>query len=170
MNITKNVIAVLVLSMVSAFAWAEGKVVALDPKAAVLGTAVAKAKFEKLQKNPDYAATKAKLDGLKADIQALQATFQKDGMTWSEEKRAESEKKMQSMGADYQFQGKKLQAEQQAVMQEVMQEMAPKMDAVIKQLVEADNISLIVDANAIIAIKPDSNITAKVTELLNKSK
>jgi outer membrane protein len=91
-------------------------------------------------------------------------------MTWSEEKRAESEKKMQSMGADYQFQGKKLQAEQQAVMQEVMQEMAPKMDAVIKQLVEADNIGLIVDANAVIAIKPDSNITAKVTELLNKSK
>lgn len=170
MCITKKIFAVLALSMVSVFALAEGKVVVLDPKGAVLGTAVAKAKFEKMQKNADYAATKAKLDGLKADIQALQATFQKDGMTWSEEKRAESEKKMQSMGADYQFQGKKLQAEQQAVMQEVMQEMAPKMDVVIKQLVESENIGLIVDANAVIAIKPESNITAKVTELLNKAK
>jgi len=168
--ITKKVFAVLALTMMPVFAWAQGKVVALDPRGAVMATAVAKTKIEKMQKNPEYAAAKAKLEGLAADIKALQATFQKDGMTWSEEKRAESEKKMQSMGADYQFQGKKLQAEQQAVVQEVMQELAPKLDVVIKQLIEAENIALIVDANAIIAVKPEANITAKVTELLNKAK
>jgi outer membrane protein len=168
--ITKKVIAVLTLSMLPVLAWADGKIVALDPQRAVLGTAVAKAKFEKLEKNPDFAASRAKAEGVEADRKALQASFQKDGMTWSEEKRAEAEKKMQSLNADLQFQVKKLQAERQAVMQEVMQEVAPKLDAVIKQLVESENISLIVNAEATIAIKPESNITAKVTELLNKSK
>jgi outer membrane protein len=166
--ITKKVIAVLALSMLPVFAWADGKIVALDPQRAVLGTAVAKAKFEKLEKNPDFAASKAKAEGIEADRKALQASFQKDGMTWSE--RAEAEKKMQSLTADLQFQVKKLQAERQAVMQEVMQEVAPKLDAAIKQLIESDNISLIVNAEATIAIKPESNITAKVTELLNKAK
>lgn len=170
MYITKKVIAVLTLSILPVLAWADGKIVALDPQRAVLGTAVAKAKFEKLEKNPDFAASKAKAEGVEADRKALQASFQKDGMTWSEEKRAEAEKKMQSLNADLQFQVKKLQAERQAVMQEVMQEVAPKLDAVIKQLVESENISLIVNAEATIAIKPESNITAKVTELLNKAK
>lgn len=166
----KKIFAVMVLSVAPALAWANGKVVALDVRAAVMGTTVAQAKFEKMQKNAEYAAAKAKVDALQADMKALQTSFQKDGMTWSEEKRAESEKKMQSLGADYQFQGKKLQAEQQAAMQEVMQQMAPKLDAAIKQLIESENIGLVVDASALIAAKPEANITAKVTELLNKAK
>lgn len=170
MSLTKKMCALVLLTLLPVFAWAQGKVVTLDTRAAVMSTAVAKAKMEKLQKNPDFAAAKAKREGLEADMRALQASFQKDGMTWSEEKRAESEKKMQSMGAEMQFQTKKLNAEMQAVMQEVMQELGPKVDAVIKQLIEAENISLIVDAGAVIAVKPEANITAKVTELLNKAK
>ncbi len=166
----KKLFAVMVLSVMPALAWANGKIVALDVRAAVMGTTAAQAKFDKMQKGSEYAATKAKVDALQADMKALQTSFQKDGMTWSEEKRAESEKKMQSLGADYQFQGKKLQADQQAAMQEVMQEMAPKLDAAIKQLIEAENIGLVVDASALIAAKPEANITAKVTELLNKAK
>lgn len=170
MLMTKKTVAVLALSILPIFAWAESKIVALDPQRAALSTAAAKAKFEKLEKNPEYAATKAKLEGLAADMKALQASFQKDGMTWSEEKRAESDKKLQSLGADYQFNLKKLQAEQQAVKQEIMQEMLPKMDAIVKQLVEAEKITMIVDASAVLSIKPESNITPKVVELLNKAK
>ena len=117
MTVAQKLFAVVALSLMSTVSWAQGKVVVLDPTAAVMGTAAAKAKFEKLQKSADFATAKAKLDGLAADIKALQTEYQKDGMTWSAEKRAESEKKLQSLGQDYQFQGKKLQSEQQALMQ-----------------------------------------------------
>lgn len=170
MRITKKIFIVFLFSMMSVTAWADGKIVALDARGAILGTAIAKAKLEKMQKNPDFAASKAKAEGLDADRKALQASFQKDGMTWSEEKRAEAEKKMQSINTDLQFQVKKLQGEQQAVVQEIMQQMAPKLDGVLKQLIEAENISMIVDATAILKIKPESNITPKVTELLDKAK
>lgn len=166
----KKVFAVLVLSAMPVLAWANGKVVALDVRAAVMSTSVAKAKFDKLQKSAEFTAAKVKAEALQADMKALQASFQKDGMTWSEEKRAESEKKMQSLGAELQFHGQKLQAEQQAIMQEVMQEMSPKLDAAIKQIIESDNVALVIDASALIAAKPEANITAKVTELLNKAK
>ncbi|MFC3117284.1 OmpH family outer membrane protein [Cellvibrio fontiphilus] len=170
MTVTQKMFAVIALSLVSAASFAQGKVVVLDPTGAVMATAAAKAKFEKLQKSADFAAAKAKLDGLAADIKALQTEYQKDGMTWSAEKRAESEKKLQSLGQDYQFQGKKLQGEQQALMQQIMQELGPKMETVVKQLVESENISMIVDAKSVMMAKPENDLTPKVTELLNKAK
>lgn len=170
MVFTQKMVAVVLLSLFSMASWAEGKVVVLDPMGAVMATDAAKAKFDKLQKSADYAAAKAKVDGLKADIQALQTTFQKDGLTWSAEQRAENDKKMQSLGADYQFQAKKLQTEQQALAQQIMQELGPKMEAVVKQLVDAEKIGMIVDAKAVMMSKPENDLTPKVTQLLNKSK
>ena len=170
MTVTQKMLAVVALSFMSAISWAEGKIVVLDPTAAVMGTATAKARFEKMQKNPDFAASKAKLDGLAADIKALQASYQKDGLTWAAEKRAESEKKMQTLGADYQFEGKKLQSEQQALAQQIMQEMGPKMEVIVKQLIESEKITMIVDSKAVMMAKPEMDLTPKVTELLNKSK
>lgn len=170
MTVTQKMFAVIALSVVSAASWAQGKVVVLDPTGAVMGTAAAKAKVEKLQKSAEFAAAKVKLDGLAADIKAMQAEYQKDGMTWSAEKRAENEKKLQSLGQDYQFQGKKLQAEQQALMQQIMQEIGPKMETVVKQLVESENISMIVDAKAVMMSKPENDLTPKVTALLDKAK
>lgn len=170
MTVTQKMLAVIALSVVSAASWAQGKVVVLDPTGAVMGTAAAKAKVEKLQKSAEFAAAKVKLDALAADIKAMQAEYQKDGMTWSAEKRAENEKKLQSLGQDYQFQGKKLQAEQQALMQQIMQEIGPKMEAVVKQLVESENISMIVDAKAVMMSKPENDLTPKVTAMLDKAK
>ena len=170
MTVTQKMFAAVALSLMSAVSFAQGKVVVLDPTAAVMGTTAAKAKIEKLQKSAEFAAAKAKLDGLAADIKALQAEYQKDGMTWSAEKRAESEKKLQSLGQDYQFQGKKLQSEQQVLMQQVMQELGPKMEAVVKQLVESENVTMIVDAKAVMMSKPENDLTPKVTSLLDKAK
>ena len=170
MTATQKLFAAVALSLMSAMSWAEQKIVVLDPTAAIMGTAVAKAKFEKMQKSPDFAATKAKLDGLKADIQALQAAYKKDSAVWDDAKRAESEKKMQSLATDYQFEGKKLQNEQQALAQQVMQEMAPKMEAIVKQLVESEKITMIVDAKSVMMAKPENDLTLKVTELMNKAK
>mgnify|MGYP003145476281 CR=1 FL=1 len=170
MAATQKMFAVIVLSLMSAVSWAQGKIVVLDPTAAVMGTAAAKAKFEKLQKSAEFAAAKASLDGLAADIKALQADYQKNKSVWSAEQIAEKEKKLQSLGQDYQFQGKKLQTEQQALMQQVMQELGPKMETVVKQLVESENISMIVDAKAVMMSKPENDLTPKVTALLDKAK
>jgi len=169
-RITKIVIAALVMSLFSAVAWANGKVVAFDPQGAALSTNVAKAKFEALQKNKDFAASKAKLDGIQADIKALQDSFKKDGVTWSEQKRAESDRKMQALRADFEFEGNKLRQQQQMVMQEVMEEVAPKMDAVVKKIIDEQKIGMIVNANAVIAVTPEHNITAAVADALNKAK
>jgi outer membrane protein len=77
-TVTKKIMAVVALSTLSLAGFAETKIAIVNPAAAMQGTAAAKAKIEKLEKRADYAATKAKLDGVIADIKALQAAYQKE--------------------------------------------------------------------------------------------
>ncbi len=170
MIVSKKILVAAVLSLASAMSWADGKIVVLDPTGAVLATNAAKAKFDKLGKSADYTAAKAKFDATKSDYTALRESYQKDSMTWGEDKRTEAEKKLQSLEQDLQFQSKKLQAAQQDVAQEVMKEMGPKLEAVVKQLVESEKIGLIIDSKSAMMAKPEYDLTPKVTEQLNKAK
>jgi len=168
--LSKKILVAAALSLASAMTWADGKIVILDTTGAVMATNVAKAKFDKLSKSADYTADKAKFDGLKSDYTTLRESYQKDSMTWAEEKRTETEKKLQSLEQDLQFQGKKLQAQQQEVAQEVMREMSPKLESVVKQLVDSEKIGMIIDAKAALMAKPEYDLTPKVTEQLNNAK
>jgi outer membrane protein len=169
-TVTKKIVAAAALCMMSAASFAESKIAILNPTGAVMATAAAKAKFEKLEKSADYAATKAKLDGIVADIKTLQAAYQKDGMTWSPEKKAENEKKLQNLQQDYQFNAKKLQTSQQEMAQQVMQEAGSKLEAAVKQVIDAEKIGLVLNSQAAIHASAEYDITPKVTELLNKAK
>jgi outer membrane protein len=169
-TVTKKIMATVALCTLSLAGFAETKIAIVNPTAAMQGTAVAKAKIEKLEKRADYAATKAKLDGVIADIKALQAAYQKENATWTTEKKEESEKKLQSLKQDYQFNGKKIQDEQQALSQEISQELGPKVAAAIKYVVEAEKINLVIDSQTVYHATPDQDITLKVTEQLNKAK
>jgi outer membrane protein len=71
-TVIQKFVAVVALGMMSTISFAETKIAVINPEGAILSTAVAKAKFEKLEKSADYAATKAKLDGISTDIKALQ--------------------------------------------------------------------------------------------------
>ena len=170
MSVTRKLCAAFLLSILSAASFAQGKVVILDVQAAMLGTELAKQNLTKFDKDPEYAAMKAKLDGLVADMKNLQAAAEKDGMTWSAEEQAEHRKKVEYLRADYELAGKKLQAERQAVMQRVMQDLTPKTRTVLEQLIAADNIGLVLNSQAAIHAAPAFDITQKLTDMLNKAK
>lgn len=169
-RITKIAIAALVMSLFSAVVSANGKIVAFDPQGAAMSTNLAKSKFDALQKNKEFTSGKAKLDAVQADMKALQDEFKKDGMTWSEQKRTDSERKMQNLRNEYEVEANKLRQMQQSVMQEVMEVIAPKMDSAIKKIIDEQKIGMVVNANAVIAVKPEHNITAAVADALNSAK
>ncbi len=170
MTVIQKTLAAVLLCLVSTASFAQGKVVILDLQAAILSTEFAKQEIAKLEKAPQYASIKAKLDGLVADMRKLQAEAEKDGLTWSADKQAEHRKKVDYVRADYELEGKKLQAEQQAVVQRIMQEMGPKTRTVLEQLVAADKIGLILNAQAAIHADAAHDITPKLTDMLNKAK
>ncbi len=170
MTFIQKSLAAVLICLASAASFAQGKVAILDLQAAVLSTEYAQKEIAALDKNPQYAAMKAKLDGLVADMKKLQAEAEKDGMTWSAEKQSEHRKKVEYIRADYELEGKKLQAEQQAVVQRVMQTMGPKVRTALEQLTESEKIGLLLNAQAAMYAAPAHDITPKLTEMLNKAK
>lgn len=170
MKIMNKMMMIALLSVMSVASFAQEKVAILDIQAAMLSTELAKRELAKLDKNPEFASMKAKLDGLVADIKKLQATAEKDGMTWSAEQQSEHRKKVEYLRADYELAGKKLQAEQQAVMQRIMQELGPKARAALEQLITAEKIGLILNSQAAIHASAAYDITPKLTDALNKAK
>lgn len=170
MTASHKIIAAVVLCLLSAASFAQGKVVILDVQAAMLSTELAKTEMAKLDKNPEFASVKAQLDGLVADLKKLQAAAEKDSLTWSQEQQTEHRKKVEYLRADYELAGKKLQAEQQAVMQSVMQTLGPKTRTVLDQLIAAEKIDLVLNSQAAIHAAPAYDITAKLTDMLNKAK
>ena len=170
MSVIQKLIIVVALCGFSLTSLAQGKVVILDVQAAMLNTELAKKELSKLDKSPEFSSMKAKLDGLVADLQKLQATAEKDGMTWSQEQQNEHRKKVEYLRADYELAGKKLQAEQQAVVQRVVQELGPKTRTVLEQLIAAEKIGLVLNSQAAFHATPAFDITSKLTDMLNKAK
>lgn len=170
MTAIQKIFAAALLCVFSAASLAQGKVVIVDIQAAMLSTEVAQKELAKLDKNPEFASLKAKMDGLVADMKKLQASAEKDGLTWSADQQAEHRKKVEYVRADYELVGKKLQAEQQAVMQKVLQDLSPKTRTVLEQLIASDNIGLVLNSQAALHATAAYDITPKLTELLNKAK
>jgi outer membrane protein len=169
-NFTKKCVATAALCMMSVVSFAETKIAVFNAQAAITGTAVAKAKVAKFEKSADFAATKAKYDGIVADLKALDASFQKDGVTWSTEKKEEAEKKSQGLRQELQFNVKKLQASQQEMLQQLNQEIGPKLQPAVKQIIDAEKLNIVLDSQSAMYFSPEYDITPKVIAILDKAK
>jgi outer membrane protein len=169
-NFTKKCVTAAALCMMSAVSFAETKIAVLNVQVAVFQTATAKAKFAKMEKSPDFAATKAKLDGIQTDAKLLTESYKKESSTWTPEKKADAEKKLQGLSQEYEFNAKKLKDAQNEVAQQVMQELGAKVEAAVKQVIDAEKIGLVLNSQAAMHATPEYDITAKVTDLINKAK
>ncbi len=109
----------------------------------------------------------ARFEQMGQDLRALQARLEtdKDLMTADEVQGLKNQ--IQNMNVELQqlqqyLNNSKLKAEQDFVAQ-----MKPKLDRVLRQVIQENNISLIINGQSIIYNAPGVDITSKVVELLN---
>jgi outer membrane protein len=156
------------IMMASPSAYAEMKIVVLDPVRAILESEEGKVLIEAANKEmqPDS-------DQLRSDaeaLQTLQAKLQKDGEVMSDSDKRKAVKELESMQTDLQFGSQKLQKEAQDRRQEILQALAPQYDKVLKDLIQIDQIDLILQPNALQYANQKHDITKRVTEKLNEAK
>lgn len=169
MYITKKLSVALVACLFSIGTMAaSSKVVVVNMQAAILQADVAKKQLMALEANADFAAMKAKYDSLRADLGNMEKDAQTNGMTWTDEQKMDYRKKAEYKNADLKLAVEKLKAEQNAVMKRIMQEQAGKAKEALNEVVVADGIGLVLDAGSALFATPDYDITAKITEKLNK--
>jgi Skp family chaperone for outer membrane proteins len=167
----QKILVVVVLGLCGvAGAYAQTKIIAVDPEAVIFSTNIAKAKMAKLSADTEITAVKANAELKIAEIKNLEALEKKDGLTWSKEQREANVKKYQALIQDFQVQKKKLDDAELAMRQELFKELAPKFEAALKQIMAAENISMVVNPRSLVQLDPKSDYTKKVIDVLNQAK
>ena len=157
---------VLVLSAGSAFA--EIKVASLDVLRAISDSEEAKTLFttvqQELQNDQDA------LTALQTEIGSLREKLAKDSEILSDSEQRRLVNDIESKQADLQFQANKLRKEFNDRQQEIISQMVPKLDAVLKDLVEIEGYDFILNKNqqTVLYVNTKHDITRKVTEKLNE--
>lgn len=116
----------------------------------------------------DLEEEQGRLNTLGQEIRGLQEQMQKDAEVMSPAEQRRKQKEIEDKRIDYEFLVNKLQKEVQDRRQELMQMMAPKVDAVLQDLIEAEGYDLILQRGNLLYADSRHDITGKVTEKLNE--
>ncbi len=156
--------------VMSGQALAQGKIAIVDAQRAILATDMSKQRLEALRKDADYVANKKQLEKIQAEGEALLEKMKKDGAVMSADQKADHQKKLQEKQADLQFIAGKMQKSEQELARRIMSELGKQTQVAISDIVKSQGIGLLLDAQVAIHADTAFDITAKVTQQLNKNK
>jgi outer membrane protein len=147
---------------------AELKIAVLDTQRALLESDEAKALLAQAQS--ELQGEQDQLKSLQQEIVSLNDKLQKDGEIMSPAEQRKLQKDIEDKQIDLQFLGNKLQKEVNDRRQELLQQMVPKIDAVLKDLIDLEGYDLILERANLRYANSKHDITRRVTEKLNEKK
>ena len=161
-------LAGLLMAVLPSIVLAQGRIAVVNLEQAILQTDVAQQRLEEFETNEDFASDKSQFDALRAELDQLVKDFQRDQAAMSEEDQVAAQQKMASKQSDFEYVAKKLQALAQQVQEQVIQELAPQAQEVLKEVIAADQIGLLLQAQSVYHASISFDITAKVTDKMNQ--
>ena len=160
--------SLFLLTLGAGVASAEVKVAVLDTQRALVESEEAKILLkraqEELQKEED------EVRALGEEILGLQEKLNTDGEVMSATEQRRMTKDIEDKQIDYQFLVNKLQKAVNDRRQELLQQMVPKIDKVLKDLIEIDGYDMIMERGNLRYVNSRLEITRKVTEKLNENR
>ena len=108
-----------------------------------------------------------RLDAMGQELQALQQRLEADKDIMSNDEVQKLQAEIQAVSVEYQKLKQYLSNVKLQVEQEFLANMRPVLDKVLRQLVEENDISLIINGQSVIYSAAGIDITSKVVELLN---
>ena len=164
-----NVLLVsIALSLLPGAVLAQGRIAVVNLEEAILQTDEAQARLNGLRTAPDYAADKSEMDRLQGEREELIKNLQKDLAVMSAEQQQTARKRMASKNADLEHVVRKLQKQEQDLGQALLAEMTPKVQEVLRDLIQSEGIGLLLQRSAVIHADNGYSITSKVTDKLNQ--
>jgi outer membrane protein len=145
---------------------AELKIAVLDTQRALIESEEAQALLAQAQQ--ELQAEQDQLQALNDEIVALNEKLQKDGEVMSPAEQRKLQKDIEDKQIDLQFLGNKLQKEVNDRRQELLQQMVPKIDVVLKDLIDLEGYDMIMERGSLRYVNSKHDITRRVTEKLNE--
>lgn len=158
--------AVIAVGVLLSTCAAAEKVATLSVQQALMSSKAAEEFRAKLAE--EFSGEQKRLVELEGIAKKLQEDMRKGQATQTKEVTDQQRVQFQKAFGEYQRLGQELQQKQRQREQAFLQQMRPKLDKVIRGLIEGEGYDMVVNKQATIYVKPELDITAKVVELLNK--
>lgn len=158
----------LVLALTTQFALANGKVAVVDMERALFLSNAAQASLKKFEKENQSEVDKLK--ELQQDLLALKEKNEKDADVMSDDDRRKLSSQFEEKSATYKFYAQKLQQAEMKWRQDFFQEQQPRIEKVLKEMVDKEKFDVILQAGAAIYVSPEADLTKKLIDRLNASK
>lgn len=152
----------------AAFSSAQLKMAVLDTQRALVSSEEAKKLLEEMQ--AELKKDEEEVTALADEIKKMQEKLQTDGEVMSPTKQRKAQKDMEDKRLKYQFLVNRLQKALEDRREELLQNMVPKVDAVLKDLIEIEGYDFIMERANLRYVNPKHDITRKVTEKLNEKR
>ena len=168
MGVVKRLAGILlaVFCLCAAGAAAEYKFAVLDVNRAIGDSEEAKSLAAQVEQ--DLKADQDALQTLAEEIQGLQERLQNDAEILGDAEKRGMQKDIQDKQLDYEFGVNKFRKELQDRQQEIFRQMAPKLDAVLKDLIEIEGYDVVFPRAGLLYVNTKHDITRKVTEKINE--
>jgi len=163
---TLRVMLLPLLMLLANAAFAELKIAVVNVQRAIGETEEAKAAITKIE--ADFGADQNELRKLNTDINQMQEKFVKDSEVMSDAEKRKLQKEIEDKQMDYQFKANKLQKAVNERQQDIINQMAPKLEAVLKDIIAREKYDIVLHRQNVLHVDPSLDITAQVTEALNK--
>ncbi len=157
---------VAVCALAAADASAQLKIAVLNVQRALGESEEAKGLAEGIQQ--DLQEQQDELQALQEEIQALQEQLETDAEILGDDEKRRIGKDIEDKRLDLEFGANKLQKEVQDRQEEILRQMAPKLDAVLKDLIEIEGYDVVLQRSGLLYVNTKHDITRKVTEKLNE--
>ena len=157
---------VAVCTLAAVDASAQLKIAVLNVQRALGESEEAKGLAEGIQQ--DLQEQQDELQALQEEIQALQEQLEKDAEILGDDEKRRIAKDIEDKRLDLEFGANKLQKEVQDRQEEILRQMAPKLDAVLKDLIEIEGYDVVLQRSGLLYVNTKHDITRKVTEKLNE--
>tara|TARA_B100001123_G_C14963155_1_gene888524 strand:+ start:59 stop:568 length:510 start_codon:yes stop_codon:yes gene_type:complete len=168
----KKLFAALVLLGSSFPAQAGEKIAVININEAILNTDFAKAKIDSFEADPEFKKYIDEVNKIQEKGIELTEKYKKNEMTMSAAEKSGLESKIKIKQADLEHVIKTIQQIKAKLIKELQVEMQNKAMTALQEVVETEGIGLLLKSDPEIVIKADTSfdISAKVTEKLNKMK
>jgi outer membrane protein len=157
-----------VVLMVPLFAQAEGRTGVVDPIGALQEAKEFQDRFGKLESS--LQDEQNRLDRLGGEVENLRGRLEKEGMTMSEDEREQLQTQGQQKMIELQNLRQSAQRKLNKGQQEILQVMEPKLKQAVETVAERENLDMVLNAQAVVYVKSDMDITEAVTKQLNSMK
>lgn len=143
------------------------KIAVVDMERALFQSEGAKASFKQVE--DQFGDNLVKIKELEKELLESQKKLQKDGAIMSDDEQRKLRNNVKEKQSEFQFHAGKLQQAEQQWRQQFFRASMPRIQEVLKSIVDEEKVDIVLNGQAVIHVTPDLDLTKKLLNKLNQA-